>query len=227
MTLRAILRHLAPPILADLYSRATKRQRGPRYIWEGIYRHYRDVPLSGEGIGSKRWADFTRASTVQILTASKSHGTVPADTFGHRALLPLLAALLCRESRRITILDFGGGMGVDYISLVSSLMECDGIEYHMVETGAMVEGGAQLFAGDLRIRFHRSLPSGLPALDIIYINSVLQLHRGLRRPAEAPVWAGLSIHPLRPTVGGGHPHLRHSPKEHARDDATVLVPQRE
>lgn len=176
MDFKTFLKRITPPILLDLYRRP---YRG--CVWEGIYTHYRDVPSAGEGFDSDVWVNALRAST-EVLATSKSCGTIPTGLTGERALLPLLASLVCTNSGKVKILDFGGGMGVDYIYVTSCLAECRSINYHIIESKRVCQAAVSLFGDDNRIRFHTSLPDDLSELDIVYIRSALQYvedYRGL------------------------------------------------
>jgi putative methyltransferase (TIGR04325 family) len=172
MNIKKLIMWLTPPLLLEIYKSYKQGFRGG-YIWEGVYQHYRDVPISGDGYNSERIVKDTFARTQRLLTSFKQYGTVPLDMTDEHNLLPLLASVVCSKSGHVIILDLGGGMGADYIRLTSSL-ECCSIDYHIVETSKMCEGGELLFRGDDRVHFHSSLPSALPVIDIVYLSSVLQ-----------------------------------------------------
>jgi putative methyltransferase (TIGR04325 family) len=144
-------------------------------LWEGIYASYGDVPASGKQFDGEVWIRKTREYTERVLAASKEQGTIPTQVTGEHILLPLVAALACKDSNDgISILDFGGGMGIGYVHLMTSLVKCWSITYHVVESAAICEAGAQLFENDKNIKFLTEIPPFLPNLDIVYISSALQ-----------------------------------------------------
>jgi putative methyltransferase (TIGR04325 family) len=144
-------------------------------LWEGIYPHYRDVPIAGQRFDGDTWIGKTRDYTQGILASSKKQGTIPTEVTGEHMLLPLLASLVCKESGgKVNVLDFGGGMGIAYVHLMSSLVNCRSIDYHVIEREGICEGGARLFEHDERIHFYPELPAAISDLDIVYISSALQ-----------------------------------------------------
>jgi putative methyltransferase (TIGR04325 family) len=177
MDIRTLLKDLVPPILVRaIRNRQHGLVSGP--IWKGIYSRYRDVPARSEGYHGVDLADRTYALTARLLAAARGRGRTPLPPFpgGVHALLPLTVTLVARAQGRVRVLDFGGGMGVGFIHLLGSLRPGMEMEYDVVETRVMCDGGRRLFAGDPRIRFHTELPplAGRGAVDIVYISSALQ-----------------------------------------------------
>lgn len=174
--IKSFVKRIAPRQLVNVYW-AFKYGQTPRleYFWEGIYGHPKDVPISGKGYESDAWLNLVRSNTERVLTESKKAGTVPEIVTGERSLLPLTASLLCQlnERERLTILDFGGGVGIDYVRMLSSILQCS-FDYHIVDTQKSCELGAELFKDDRRIHFHSSLPVEIGELDLVYMNSALE-----------------------------------------------------
>lgn len=167
MNIKRLIKRIAPPILVDIYG---GRYLG--YIWKGVYQHYQDVPVAGEGHDGDVWVSASRAYGERLLAASKE-GPIPVGGANNRALLPLLASVIYKNLGRVRILDFGGGMGVTYLHVISSLVECDSIEYHIVETKRTCEAGARLFENDGRVHFHTMLPD-VSEVDVVFTAGVLQ-----------------------------------------------------
>jgi putative methyltransferase (TIGR04325 family) len=175
MSIARFVKRLAPPVLLDVFHRNQSRSPRTGRVWEGIYAHYRDVPTSGHGFNGDVWINKTYAYTQSVLASAKKYGTIPTGVAGEHMLLPLLAAAVCREAGgKVRILDFGGGMGIAYVHLLSSLVNCGSIDYHIVESEGVCERGARLFEHDERIHFSAQLPVGLADLDILYMSSALQ-----------------------------------------------------
>jgi putative methyltransferase (TIGR04325 family) len=175
--IRRLVKRWVPPVLVDWYYSVRNRERHQGHIWEGIYQNYRDVPVSGEGFDSAYWITGMRAGTEAVLREDSSGA-------GEYALLPFLASLVSSKQDRLTILDFGGGMGAEYVYLIRSLPQGLPLQYYVVEGRKVCEAGTELFSGDNRIRFCVSLPKDLPHVDIVYLRSALQYiedYRGLLR----------------------------------------------
>lgn len=175
MGLRTAIRWLAlaPPIAIETLRRW--RRKSPDIVWEGIYPHYRDVPVKAEGHDSAFWTEVARRAAVTALEAARrAPPASPAALPGDHALLAFLASLILQRSAALRVLDFGGAMGVAYAHLLSHLSQPFSIDYHVVDTRAICSGGRDLFRDDPRIHFHASLPDLRGPLDILYLNSALQ-----------------------------------------------------
>lgn len=168
MSLRKILSGLTPPALTEFYRRSRGDFDSP---WEGVYKHYRDVPASGGGYESgvvvSAMAEHTRK-----LKETLAAGLEPEEEFdGDNLPLPLLAAC-ASEGSPVRILDFGGGMGEGYLRLKAAMT--GPVEYHIVELELNCAEGRRLFEGAGDIFFHAALPKEMAGVDIAHINSALQ-----------------------------------------------------
>jgi putative methyltransferase (TIGR04325 family) len=151
-------------------------------IWDGIYAHYRDVPISGEGFDDPRWRQMTLRATRRVIEAYERNGSGAGDMDADHALLNLIAALVARKKGSVSILDFGGGLGVAYVHLKNRLKDLKDLNYCITEGQAVCQYGAELYNGDSRIKFDVRLPDASHEFDIIYISTALQYvedYRGL------------------------------------------------
>jgi putative methyltransferase (TIGR04325 family) len=159
--------------ISDRIRAVFARAPQPRSDWEGVYDRFEDVPVQGGGFNDDAWTVDTRRLTELARNeyAARGHAVLHGDA----ALLPLIAASLA-AARALRVLDFGGGMGISFLQLCAALTEPTRLEYHVVETPRLCAEGERLHAGDMRIRFHATLPT-LPDPDIVYVNSALQYVR--------------------------------------------------
>lgn len=188
---RRLTRLLLPGIFSDWYQRH-KEGRTWGYTWRGVYTHWREVPKHGEGFVDGTWLSKHRKLTRTLLKEYQDSHFIPHHLQGHRSLLPLTVSLIGQFVRghSLTILDFGGGMGVDFVQLISGSVRCENVQYHVVDTGKSCKIGLSLFEGEERIHFHSELPS-LSEVDLVFLNSALEY---------IPEWAELlstlaSYHP--------------------------------
>jgi putative methyltransferase (TIGR04325 family) len=89
------------------------------------------------------------------------------------AYLPLIASIISSDRNPVNILDFGGGMGISFIHLLSCAPNADAIHYYIVENSAVVALGRQLFPNS-KIHFLTELPSQQIKFNLVYLSSSLQ-----------------------------------------------------
>jgi len=169
MKAREFFRQFIPPILLALYRRISRRT----CFWEGVYASFKEVSSPGPGFNREALespaVDYTRDA---IRDANEGAG-VATGVINEDAMLALLASVAHKRNRTLKVLDFGGGVGISYVHLLSALADTTALEYHIVELEWACRAGPQLYPGDGRIHFHRSLPETLPDLNIVYMNGVL------------------------------------------------------
>lgn len=168
-----LLKWLTPPVLTA-FVRTLRGKTEARYVWEGVYDHFRDVPTAGAGHESSEWLEMTLEYTKGLLACRNTGPLFPEAAIHVHSWLALLVASIAKHKKIVRILDFGGGLGASYIVLESSILDNVTLDYHIVEGHGICELGATLFASDKRIHFHTSLPDDLRHVDVAYANSAFQ-----------------------------------------------------
>ena len=144
-----------------------------RNTWDGIYSSFEEVPISGKGFDSETWLENSRKRIYSILETPKHNGAVPLMETCRESLLPLLAAIVSEELKTVRILDFGGGLGSDFVSVIKSISNGESVEYYVVESEKMCDLGNVVFSNDTRIQFRPSLPDDIKTADIVHLGSSL------------------------------------------------------
>lgn len=129
--------------------------------WRGVYERFADVPVRG-GYEADLWITGT---TQGVRAAIRNSAKLEGD----RVLLAFLVATQSRGSARI--LDFGGGMGLDFVLLRNTLGAAAIAEYAVVDVPRVVEAGRQLVP---EVRFSSELPEPASSFDLVYGRSALQ-----------------------------------------------------
>lgn len=144
-------------------------------IWEGIYSNFAECPSSGEGFEGEMWASRSLERMEKLSRERKKGHAVPPKIADGDYLISILSAIVAdrQGERGISLLDFGGGLGFSYLSVVDSISRELSIEYHIVESRKICTAGIHFFQENRGIHFHTSLPK-IRRIDIILMNSVLQ-----------------------------------------------------
>jgi len=176
MNIKQVIKQIIPPLFYEIYKKY-KNGFKSAYIWEGIYQQYKDVPTVGNNYFEKNLAKETLAHTKSLLKSLKRNKYIPYHINVENTFLPLVSTLILEEKKKIGIIDFGGGTGIGFISLIScieNIENIDALDYYVIETPAMCKEGSRLFKDDKRIRFLDDFPDKLLKIDMIFINSALQ-----------------------------------------------------
>lgn len=140
-------------------------------IWEGTYPSFREVPAGGAGFSSRSWSEKSVARLRELRAPEAA--AVPQAVAYTSTLLHAVAALALAETPRLTVLDFGGGLGLTYASLLKAAGDPKGLAYHVVENSEVCAEARREFAGDARVTFHETLPD-LSDVDVVHAQSSLQ-----------------------------------------------------
>jgi putative methyltransferase (TIGR04325 family) len=139
------------------------------YKFEGIYQSYDDVPSSGSEFKSQKWVDDTYVYTKNAIENS----SVPIL---NHTLLPILAYLEFSKEKKMNILDFGGGIGIDYLNLKACFNDYI-LNYFIIENKEICQSSTDKFQEDNNIHFipYEDFDKGVEKnIDVCYCNSALQ-----------------------------------------------------
>ena len=162
---------LLPPLFARLWNRF-KNRKLPKHIWEGIYSSFDQVSSTNdEYYNSDLWVEAHTEEAKELKSMFKQD-KLKYKTLGEKGYLSILAATL--DTKKLTVIDIGGGLGEDYMRLKANLPSATKLKYTVVETSAVCRFGNSLFNKDKSVNFVSSLPKEKSNVDLIYSNAVLQ-----------------------------------------------------
>lgn len=144
------------------------------YIWQGIYPSFDEAAASssGDGFEGEVYNKRTREAADECLGSLKSGLPIPAFHKQRSNVLPPVAAMMLKSRERLSILDFGGGLGIGYLTLAESIPRCsEFIEYTIVELPSVCAQGREIYSDE--ITFLPCLPEGRE-FDLVHSASALQ-----------------------------------------------------
>ena len=142
-------------------------------IWEGVYGSFEEAGGGSEVFGSARWVDGLTAGVAELVESLRFDWPLSSVTDTHDYILPVVVASSGPAGRKVTVLDFGGGMGSVYLSVLATVADREALEFHVVEGEAICKAARKMYAGYPSIRFHDSLPKLDSAVTIIHAGSSL------------------------------------------------------
>ncbi|MGK7344879.1 MAG: methyltransferase, TIGR04325 family [Candidatus Nitrospinota bacterium M3_3B_026] len=142
-------------------------------VWEGVYPSFRGVPATGAAFDGETWISRSLAEMEKIRRAAMDRKTTPSVCGFRESVAPVVAATAGIGKNRVTVLDFGGGMGRLYYETRVALPGKLGLKFHVVEKEAVAKAGAEFFADEPDVKFHTVIPGDIGAVDIVHLGSSL------------------------------------------------------
>lgn len=145
-----------------------------RNIWEGVYKTYEEIPVTGAGFDGDTWIKRSKEKLAETLAKAEKGGAIPDIVEYKTSLLPFLAGVKAGKKEKVRIVDFGGGLGITYLQVISAVVDKERIDYHIVENIKVCQEGRQQFSNYPRVHFHSTFPEDIRDVDIAHICSSLQ-----------------------------------------------------
>jgi putative methyltransferase (TIGR04325 family) len=163
---------LTPPIVV---SGLQKLGGGARQqnIWNGIYETRSEMKdVDDRYFHRNEWVEAAK-DELQGLLAKKGAGLLADKIGGEQMLLPLLIASLTASQKQVRVLDYGGGMGIDFVYCESMVKRMNNCLYYLLETDEVIQETKKLIKRK-NLKLVSSLPKGLKGVDVVHLDSVLQ-----------------------------------------------------
>lgn len=145
----------------------------PFHIWEGVFDSFPAAATLAAGLGFKgeTYRQRSLSAARECLEALKAGRPIPNFHKQRSTLLPPIVALMLGDRQRVRILDFGGGLGIGYMTLAESLAnDLERVDYSIVEVAEVCAVGRQLFEG---VSYLSALPAA-GSYDLVHAASSLQ-----------------------------------------------------
>ena len=141
------------------------------YIWDGVYENFEiaEQYCQGSGFDSETWNEQSLKVALECLECLESKRQIPQFYKQRSNLLPPIVALLLINKPFIKILDYGGGLGIGYMTLLESISKIESkVDYTVIELPKIV---LQLKKIIPKINAIESLPIS-EKFDLVYSASI-------------------------------------------------------
>lgn len=147
-------------------------------IWAGVFDTFSDATCSAQGDGFRSATYLARSSAVtqECIDAVNAGVPIPAFHVQRATLLNPLVATVVASGGGASVLDFGGGFAIGYLSCRSHVEAREGgLQYLVLDFPEVCELARPLFSNDEMIQFasEASAAEGR-RFDIVYSASALQ-----------------------------------------------------
>ena len=147
----------------------------PFYIWNKWFPDFSTAIINAEGPGfsGKIYRDRALRAANECLNALNSGKPIPSFHKQRSTFLSPVVAMLLVCKKKINILDFGGGLGIGYISILENFSDSDlkRVDYTILEVPEVCITGSNLHGSN--IRYITDLSMGCK-FDLVYAASSLQ-----------------------------------------------------
>ena len=120
------------------------------HIWEGIYSSFQfaEEEAKGPGFNGDVYRKRSLQASTECFATLKSGNPIPPFHKQRSTHLPPTVAMMLGAKERVKILDFGGGLGIGYMTLAESIpTDLKRIEYTILEVPEVCKSGRDLHGG--------------------------------------------------------------------------------
>jgi putative methyltransferase (TIGR04325 family) len=176
---RTVIREIVPPGVLRLVRRFRKTPVAATYGHFGDYQTFEAAMADCPNDGYLS-ANIIQAVSEQTIELKRRLSPVPASVLVDGRTSQNLAAVLVATSelsaQRLSVLDFGGGLGLHYHQLKPFLGTRGQLSWLVWETGPMAEEGNRRFASE-ELRFVPSLDQAQGPFDLLLASGAIQYVR--------------------------------------------------
>ncbi|MBT4963781.1 MAG: methyltransferase, TIGR04325 family [Francisellaceae bacterium] len=139
-------------------------------IWDGVYKSFNEAGGDLDFFDSKYWLGKQVGIIEKALKIYSEHGFITKDY-----PLPLIISMMLDCKSKLKVLDFGGGMGLQYLEVLSKIPNVENkIEYHVVDGESSINARPRQMNHFPNLKFYSSLEKLTTKIDIVHIGSTLQ-----------------------------------------------------
>ena len=139
-------------------------------VWEGVYNSFFEAGGDLDAFDSDIWIDKQKQRIYEGLE-KYNQGTFTTKDYP----LPLVIAMELSQKKTLKVLDFGGGMGLQYLEMISKVPESEErVNYYVVDGKTSFDNRPSELNQFSCLNFSLNLDELPCEFDIIHIGSTLQ-----------------------------------------------------
>ena len=142
-------------------------------FWKGVYNSWEEAPNDNDIFKGTIWVKQLEDHAKKDI-AAYNLGKIAPPPLILDYILPIVGGMLLPSKKKLCVIDFGGGMGVSYFPLISSIPHPEKVEFHIVEGKTICEKGQKILEQFTNLHFHTQLPNLSKTVDIVHAGSSIQ-----------------------------------------------------
>ena len=144
------------------------------YIWQGVFQDFKNAKEIADGFGFSSETYNSRAydAAKECLISLEKNEPIPFFHKQRSVILPSVVAMLLNNNSKLNILDFGGGLGIGYMTLKESIADIkQKLNYNIIELPEICKQGNDLHNNE--IKFYDFFPN-IKQFDLVHSSSAIQ-----------------------------------------------------
>lgn len=139
-------------------------------IWSGVYDSFEEVKGTDNFHGSSYWIEKQKQSILKKINSEENHKSYTKDY-----PLSIACSMILGQQNNIKVLDFGGGMGHQYIDLIhKSDLAKDRTDYYVIDGPETINNVPDELNRFSNLHFFDNLDKVSGCFDVVHIGSTLQ-----------------------------------------------------
>lgn len=144
-------------------------------VWEGVYQSFEEAGGDFDAFDTDIWIEKQKKRALTYHEwLSVSENSIPTPAVSKDYPLPLVVSMLLSSKKEISVIDFGGGMGTQYLEVLSKVPGVKNkLKYFIVDSNATISNVPEEVKNYKNLFFFENFEEIDQTFDIIHIGSVL------------------------------------------------------
>ncbi|KAB8028013.1 methyltransferase, TIGR04325 family [Fluviispira multicolorata] len=139
-------------------------------VWEGVFKSFEEAEGDLDAFDSDIWINKQKLRVTEGMQKYRNK-----IFHSNEYPLSIMIATILSQNESLKILDFGGGMGLQYLELIATVPDAmEKVEYYIVDAKKLIENRPRDLNIFKKLYFFTSIENIKENIDIIHIGSTLQ-----------------------------------------------------
>eukprot|EP00210_Caulerpa_lentillifera_P009586 g9143.t1 len=148
----------------------------PKSVWEGVFDTFEDAGGDLDAFDSDIWIQKQQKKILSLHEGIENLNDPSDASISRDYPLPLVVAMILTQQERTSILDFGGGMGEQYLELLAKIPDTrEKIDYVVIDGSKTIQSVPSVVKKLAHISFYDQITDVPETIfDIVHMGSTLQ-----------------------------------------------------
>lgn len=139
-------------------------------VWEGVFKSFSEAGGDLDAFDSDIWIEKQKKKIKNVFNEYEK-----GNTFSRDYPLPLVLAMVLAQKKKVSVLDFGGGMGMQYLDVLGKVPNAkESVEYVILDGNVTIRNVPNFMNQFKKLRYYSDLTQVKRKFDIVHIGSTLQ-----------------------------------------------------